>query len=296
MSDPRITPTNGRVAHRSLTGQVEAEKFTEGTLRHAGPFKTDIRSEPGGGRVCELLPGSAFRVLEEAPAPTGGIWSYGFREIDGYCGYVATMDLVELKTAPSHAVSVRETYHLPEPELKSPQPGFPLPFGSRVTPVEQHGAWMRVDLHIVPNREPVQRFIPAKHIAPIGTFLDDTLDVAAMFLGAPYVWGGNAASSMDCSGLVQTALHACGMDCPRDSDQQEEALGQSLIGPNEAQRGDLLFWKGHVAFVVDQERILHANAHAMSTTYEGFAEAIDRIERQGGGPVTSVKRITPQRG
>ncbi len=291
MSDLRATPSNGSVAHTSLKGDVDAKRFTDGVLRHSGPFKTDIRESPGGERACELLPGTAFRVLEEAQAPNGGVWSFGFREQDGYCGYIASMDLIEIE-APTHMVAVRETYHLPEPELKSAQPGFPLPFGAGVTPVSQHGDWIRVDLHIMPNREPAQRFVPARHIQPKTAAFEAPLDVARMFLGAPYVWGGNAASSMDCSGLVQTAFNACNLACPRDSDQQEKALGRDLSGVEEARAGDLLFWKGHVAFVADRETILHANAYAMSTTYEPMADAIDRIARQGGGPVTSVKRIT----
>jgi cell wall-associated NlpC family hydrolase len=56
------------------------------------------------------------------------------------------------------------------------------------------------------------------------------------------------------------------------------------------QRNDLLFWKGHVALVVDGETMIHANAHAMAVSYENIADAIARIEAGGDGPVTAHRR------
>ena len=56
---------------------------------------------------------------------------------------------------------------------------------------------------------------------------------------------------LDCSGLVQVALNACGIACPRDSDMQERALG-TPVDIAQARRGDLVFWKGHVAIVRDE--------------------------------------------
>ena len=126
------------------------------------------------------------------------------------------------------------------------------------------------------------RFVPATHLLPIGEVLDDPASVAEMFLGTPYLWGGNSRSGIDCSGVVQASLLACGKACPGDSDLQYEALGAPVDEGSGYRRGDLFFWKGHVAMAVDGERIIHANGFRMAVTYEGIAEALQRISEQEG--------------
>jgi cell wall-associated NlpC family hydrolase len=132
-------------------------------------------------------------------------------------------------------------------------------------------------------------YLPARHLAPLDRVEPDFVAVAERFLGTPYLWGGKTNNGVDCSGLVQVALAACGMPCPRDSDMQERALG-APVALADSRRGDLLFWKGHVAIVRDAATLLHANAFHMMVAVEPIAEALARIEA-AGSPVTSVKRL-----
>jgi cell wall-associated NlpC family hydrolase len=120
-------------------------------------------------------------------------------------------------------------------------------------------------------------------LSPIGVFETDPAGVAERFLGAPYQWGGRESLGLDCSGLIQQALYACGRACPRDSDQQA-ALGQPA--PRESlRRGDLVFWRGHVGMMLDEARMIHANAFHMGVSIEPLAEALSRI-----GPATGFRR------
>ena len=108
-------------------------------------------------------------------------------------------------------------------------------------------------------------------------------------MGVPYVWGGKTAAGLDCSGLIQTALQAAGISAPRDTDMMEKAIGLPLDRA-EAQRGDLVFWKGHMGVMLDATHLLHANAFHMEVFAEPLDQAIARIEKSAG-PVTSIKRL-----
>ncbi len=117
----------------------------------------------------------------------------------------------------------------------------------------------------------------------------DLAGVAERFVGAPYLWGGRDIAGLDCSGLVQQALYACGQACPRDADQQA-GLGRP-IDRGALVRGDLVCWEGHVGVMLDQVRLLHASSHHMATVVEPLAEVIARAEATGRGAPTGFRRL-----
>jgi len=113
----------------------------------------------------------------------------------------------------------------------------------------------------------------------------DYVSVAEQFLGRPYIWGGTGGVGVDCSGLVAMALCAIGVDAPRDADQQEQHLGEAVT-PRKYQRGDLIFWAGHVGIMQNGSKLIHANAFHMKTATEPLSVATKRI-----GPPMRAKRL-----
>ena len=232
-----------------------------------------LHSAPGGPRDRELVFGDRLDLIEDR-----GGWCFGRAAKDGYCGWFDSSDLGP-DIEPTHAVRARRTYVYSEPQIKLP-PVMRLPFGALV----------RVDLMENGWAATPEGWIFADHLRDVATPMWDPVAVAEMFLGTPYLWAGNTGEGIDCSGLVQTACLACGIPCPGDSDQQQHAVGEALPEDEELRRGDLLFWRGHVAWVSDTDTILHANAYKMMVNHEPLETAIERIEAQGEGPVTSRRR------
>lgn len=272
--DPRLTPANGRVAARFLEGQVEAAAFVEGRTRLVAAPVVALRDQPDGKREREMLRGEAVEVFEERAG-----WCFVQAARDEYVGYLPATALRDGEL-PDLRVATRATHAYPAADIKSAET-MTLSFGSRLRGLEQAGSFILTDAG----------YVPACHLVPLSQVEADPVTVATLMLGTPYLWGGNSAFGIDCSGLVQAACAACGIACPGDSDMQAASLGQPVAEGTAPQRGDLLFWKGHVAWVAGPETILHANAHHMAVAHEGLAEAVARIAAQGGGPVTAHRRL-----
>ena len=234
----------------------------------------DLLTAPRGRRDRQLIFGEGVRVLSHVEDR-----AYIIADKDGYVGFVPQAALAR-PTAPTHKVISLATHVYEAANIKSPDQ-MTLSFGSYIAAIDDTPKFV----------ETVQGFIPKVHLAPADQQHEDTVSVAQLFLGAPYLWGGNSRLGLDCSGLIQTALLACGIPCPGDSDQQEAALGEALPLGTPFQRGDLLFWRGHVALLLDDRTMIHANAHHMAVSYEDAVEAIERIARKGDGPVTSHRRL-----
>lgn len=275
--DPRVTPIRDGIASRALEGIVRAEVYLDPktmscTVPAAGVRRdADLASE----QMDQLLFGEAFEVIEEAE--DGFVWGQARR--DGYVGFVAAAALSPPGPEPTHRISAPRTYAFAQPSIKSRASG-PYSMNALVAVEAEDGRLCKVA---------GAGWMAAEHLAPVGAFETDVAAVAERFLGAPYLWGGRESLGLDCSGLVQQALFACGMACPRDADQQA-GLGRE-IGRVDFRRGDLVFWRGHVAIGLDENRIVHANGHHMMVAIEPLETALARIEAAGVGEPTAYRRL-----
>jgi cell wall-associated NlpC family hydrolase len=275
--DPRVTPARPDLAAAHLRGKVEASRFVEGTVQEIMTGIAPVRSTPShdGTQVTEALRGERVTIYETDEEG----WAWGQLASDGYVGWLPAAALLAPAASPTHKVAALRTFVFPGPSIKLP-PLDALPLGARVSIEREQDSFAVLASG---------GYVPKTHLAALDAKEADFVAVAERFVGTPYLWGGKSSLGIDCSGLVQVALAACGIPCPRDSDMQEKSLGKavSLAG---LQSGDLIFWKGHVAIARGRNSMIHANAFHMMVVVEPVAEGLARIAA-GGTQVTSVRRL-----
>jgi hypothetical protein len=273
--DPRLTLARPDLAADDLEGRLDARRFERPRRMQVSVPAAAIRREPrpDAEQLDQVLLGERFDVLE---IRDGYAWGQAVR--DGYVGHLAFGALAPEGAPPTHWVRVPLTYGFESPTIKS-RPTGPISLNSLVTVTAREGRLVQCDAGF---------WLPESHLSPLGEVAADPAGIAEAHLGAAYLWGGREGCGIDCSGLILQSLLACGRACPRDSDLQR-ALG-APVAAGDLERGDLVFWKGHVAILVDGVQIIHANAHHMAVAQEPLREAIERIRSTGGGDPTAYRR------
>lgn len=224
--------------------------------------------------VSELIFGEYFCVLE-----VSGGWCWGYSTHDHYCGYIWQDALSSLPStdaahiAPTYIVDNRAALVFAEPDIKS-RILARRPMGALLTvsTVEDDGKFAQLA---------DGGFVSLRHVRPITDVHHrpwDAVDYARQLLGAPYVWGGRNGDGLDCSGLVQLVMRLTGRNAPRDSDQQRDNFGRHLTENEALQRGDLVYFPGHVGIMADDKEMIHANAYWMQCVQEPLADVIARFD------------------
>ena len=272
--DPRLTPANEIFACSTLKDKIKHPNFVVGKSYQINMPFIDLLAAPGGKRNRQLIYGSKVKYFGEADG-----WAFVQNTYDSYVGYVPQNTIVP-ETKKTHIVSAPLTHVFLEPNIKSRNIEI-LPLAAKVSGQMVENGFMETELG----------WISVAQLKRKTELPKDPVEVSKLLQNAPYLWGGNTSLGIDCSGLIQISMMLCGLDCPGDSDQQMKTLGQNLDIGSPRKRGDILFWKGHVAWAVNERQILHANAYHMATVIEEADEAIERIQTQDNNDLIAIKRL-----
>lgn len=280
LPDPRLHAYRDDLAAESLRGRVHAPHYVKGKPRQVEVAVLPLRREPrfDAELASEALLGERATVYDEREG-----WAFVQLDRDSYVGYLPSEGLSSSIAVPTHRVAALRTFIFPEPDIKAP-PIALLSLNAQISVSGEHGRFLVLSRggHVF-----------ADHVRPLAWKAPDYVTVAQSFIGTPYLWGGRTSLGLDCSALVQLSLEAAGVSCPRDSDLQAASIGK--VVPNRQsglQRGDLIFWDGHVGIMLDPDILLHANVHHMAVEAEPLVEAMQRIETATGGEIASVRRLS----
>lgn len=279
--DKRVNAYRDDLAAAHLEGKVSAGRFSEGSRRQIVEAAVPLREAPRHDAMLEseLLLGETVTVYDEQEG-----WAWVQAERDSHVGYLSANALRGKITEPTHRVRTLRTHIYPQPDYKAP-PLDLLSMNARVEVRKTEAPFAQLS---------DGRYVAASHLSAAGEYDHDFVEVAARFVGSPYLWGGRTSVGLDCSAVVQLSLQATGVECPRDSDMQEAVLGVPLHDPvnhKALRRGDLVFWLGHVGVMLSGDQLLHANVHHMAVVAEPAIAAFARIETSYG-PITSVRRMS----
>ncbi len=277
--DPRRHVYRDDMAAASLKDRVQAQRYVQGELRQVVAAVAPVRLVPrfDAPLLTEALCGELATVYEVRDG-----WGWLQLENDGYVGYMPMDNLSATIDEPTHWVASRATFVYPAPDLKRP-PVMRLSFNGKVTVLGREGRFLELARG---------GFVYGGHLQPMEEKAKDFVRLAERLVGTPYLWGGRSSVGIDCSALVQLALQGTGAACPRDSDMLEGEIGEALPGTDidKLQRGDLVFWRGHVGIAQSSEWMLHASGHQMEVVVEPIRRAVERIAATHG-EVTAIKRI-----
>lgn len=273
--DRRVHAARGDLADLALAGTLFSAHYARAVPLTCVAAGTPLLSQalPTSEATSELLRGETFHALDLMTD-----WAWGFCAHDGYVGYVRR-EALDVLEEPTHGITVQTAPLFAAPDIKSQIVDY-WPIGARFT-AEADGQF----LHCADG------YIHMRHAAPVEDKAGDWVEIACRYLGQPYVWGGRGHRGVDCSGLVQVALGACGIVVPRDTDLQAEGIGEPIDSEAPLQRGDLIFFPGHVGIMTDEYTLLHANAYWMSVVTEPLPDVVARLAGDYPDPIVARRRI-----
>lgn len=273
--DPRTHAYRPDIADIALAGLLFAPHYARAEACRCIADAAMVRARPSDDApaTSQLAYGEGFALIDKA-----GDWAWGRCAHDDYVGYIRADALGPAKP-PTHRITAPLALVFAHPDIKAPIIATRA-IGALVSGIEED-RFVRVE----------EGYVHARHLGALDAVEADPVAVAERLLGTPYRWGGRGADGVDCSGLVQRAFELAGIAAPRDSDMQREQLGEALPEDAPLQRGDIIFFPGHVGLMADGEQLLHANAHWMSTVIEPLADVVARLASTHDRPITARKRI-----
>ncbi len=232
------------------------------------------KNNKNSGIVSQILLGEDFKSQNKI-----GKFYKGYKAYDKYKGFIEAKDLHLDKNKKTHKIISKECniYKKPNNKYKLNKKIF---LNSRISILDGKNNFIQTK----------NGWILKKNIKPINFRKKHFLDNIKLYLNTKYLWGGNSPKGLDCSALVQELLKFNNIYCPRDSKDQKKFFRKEISIKN-IRKGDLLFWKGHVAIALSNKKLVHAFGARKKVVIMGIKETIKKIYSKSKLSLLCVKRI-----
>ena len=226
--------------------------------------------------ASQILYGEKFKILLKKKNFIKVKTSY-----DNYVGYIKSSNYIN-KFKPTHKISVLKSRIFKYPKnLAKYKSKKNLSFSSKIQIIKKNKNFVMFDKNKWLNIKD-KKLNKKKEI--------DFLKILKLFLNCKYKWGGKIFSGIDCSALIQIFYQYNNKYFPRDTKDQIKYSKKSLKRKN-FKRGDLIFWKGHVAICLNSTKLMHAYGPKKKVIIMPIKKTIYQIEKTANLKVKKISRI-----
>ena len=210
--------------------------------------------------ISQIIYGEKFDIISKKKN-----WLKIKTSFDNYIGYIKNENYVD-NFKPTHKIFVLKASIFDEKKRRTKK--F-LTFVSKISIIQESKKFVEFEKG---------KWIKKNNIKKISYIEKDYLKILKLFLNTKYVWGGRTYKGIDCSAILQLIFYYNNKFYPRDTKDQIR-YSKKNIKKNILKKGNIIFWKGHVAICINSKKLIHAYGPKKKVLIMPITETIDRIER-----------------
>ena len=223
--------------------------------------------------VTQLLFGDTFKKIKQTKS-----WVKIKNNSDNYKGYIKNRNF------PRDEKNTHKVFSLSSNLYSKPYKNYKikkkLSFGSKIKVTEKKGKFYKFD----------NLWIEKKNLKPKNYKTKNIFSFVRKFINVKYKWGGKFHKGIDCSALIQLLINFNNKYCPRDAKDQIKYFKKN-VKLEKIKKNELIFWKGHVAIVLNQKKLIHAYGPYKKVVIMPIKKTIQRIYKTANLKVTGIRRI-----
>tara|TARA_B100000579_G_scaffold207808_1_gene169727 strand:+ start:214 stop:954 length:741 start_codon:yes stop_codon:yes gene_type:complete len=222
--------------------------------------------------TSQILYGEKFKILSKNKN-----WIKIKASFDNYIGYIKNAQYIE-KFNPDYKISNLKAKIFKKPNSSSKSW---LPLGSKLSIIDENKNYIKIEKN---------KWIKKKDIKKINHKEKDFVKIFKKFLNVKYVWGGKTYKGIDCSALLQIFFNYNNLFYPRDTKDQIKYLKGSLK-KRKFKKGDIIFWKGHVAMCLNSKKLIHAYGPEKKVLIMPITKTINIIQETAKLKIKKISKI-----